>query len=104
MTVYILRHKNSNFSGTFFAVGFHKGRGSTSSKFDRDRCVSAGCKDITQQYWADQAAKEKKEEAEAAKKEKEAAKKKTEAEKKKETPAPEKEEEKEEAPAPDEEK
>lgn len=103
MTIHILKHKNSNFSGTLFGVGFFKGRGSTSSGFDKKRCEEIGCKDITQKFWADKAIKDKKEEVAAVKAEKTAAKKKADAEKKKEkaeTPAPEKE--KDETPAPEE--
>ena len=101
MTIHILRHKNKDFSGTLFGVGFSDGRGSTSSGMDKKRCEDVGCKDITQKFWADKTVKDKKEEAAAVKAEKTAAKKKADAEKKKEkteTPAPEEKEEKDEAP------
>jgi len=67
MIIYLLKHSNSEFSGTFYGVGFSKGRGSTSSKFDRDRCINKGCKDITSKVESIQAAQKKKEEAKAAK-------------------------------------
>lgn len=67
MIIYILKHSNSEFSGTLSGVGFDKGRGSSSSKFDRDRCVEKGCKDITDKVKSIQAAQKKKEEAKAAK-------------------------------------
>ena len=67
MIVYILKHSNSEFSGGFFGVGFDKGRGSTSSKVDRDRCVQNGCKDITSKVESIKAASKKKAEAKAAK-------------------------------------
>ncbi len=105
MIIYILKHSDSDFSGTVCGVGFSNGRGSTSSKFDKDRCVKAGCKDISGKVKSIQAAQKKKEEAKAAKAEKakEKAKKKDEkpAEKdaeKKEDTEPKKEEEKAEEP------
>lgn len=105
MIIYILKHQNSDFSGTLCGVGFSNGRGSTSSAFDKDRCVKNGCKDITAKVESIQAAQKKKEEAKAAKAEKakDKAKKKDEkpAEKeteKKEDAEPEKEEEKAEEP------
>jgi len=67
MIIYILKHSNSDFSGTLCGVGFSNGRGSTSSTFDRDRCVKNGCKDITGKVKSIQAAQKKKEEAKAAK-------------------------------------
>ena len=70
MIIYILKHSNSDFSGTLCGVGFSNGRGSTSSKFDKDRCVKNGCKDITDKVKSIQAAQKKKEEAKAAKAEK----------------------------------
>ena len=70
MIIYILKHSNSEFSGTLCGVGFSNGRGSTSSTFDRDRCIKNGCKDITDKVKSIQAAQKKKEEAKAAKAEK----------------------------------
>ncbi|MCK5127907.1 MAG: hypothetical protein KAR42_16740 [candidate division Zixibacteria bacterium] len=67
MIIYILKHSNSEFSGTLCGVGFSNGRGSTSSTFDRDRCIKNGCKDITDKVKSIQAAQKKKEEAKAAK-------------------------------------
>jgi len=67
MIIYILKHSNSDFSGTLCGVGFDQGRGSTSSTFDRDRCIKKGCKEITNQWNASVAAKKKKEEGKAAK-------------------------------------
>ena len=70
MIIYILKHGNSDFSGTLCGVGFSNGRGSTSSKFDRDRCIKNGCKDITEKVKSIQVAQKKKEEGKAAKAEK----------------------------------
>ena len=70
MIIYILKHGNPDFSGTLCGVGFSNGRGSTSSKFDSDRCVKRGCKDITEKVKSIQAAQKKKEEGKAAKAEK----------------------------------
>ena len=70
MIIYILKHSNSEFSGTLAGVGFSSGRGSTSSAFDRDRCIKNGCKDITDKVKSIQAAQKKKEEGKAAKAEK----------------------------------
>ena len=81
MIIYILKHSNSDFSGTLCGVGFSNGRGSTSSIFDRDRCVKNGCKDITGKVKSIQAAQKKKEEAKAAKAEKAEDKKTVKAEK-----------------------
>lgn len=67
MIIYILKHRNSDFSGTLCGVGFSNGRGSTSSSFDRDRCIKDGCKDITSKVKSIQAAQKKKEEAAAKK-------------------------------------
>ena len=67
MIIYLLKHSNSEFSGTLCGVGFSSGRGSTSSRFDRDRCVAKGCKDISDKVKSIQAAQKKKEEAKAAK-------------------------------------
>ena len=72
MIIYILKHSNSDFSGTLCGVGFDKGRGSTSSTFDRDRCIKAGCKDISQQIRASGMAKEKKADLKAKKAEEKA--------------------------------
>lgn len=104
MTVYILRHPNKNFSGTFFGIGFHKGRGSTNSSVDKNRLVQNGCRDVTQKHWIDKKKKEEKAAAVAVKAEKAAAKKKAEADKKKEkSEAPPSEEKEEDTPAPKEE-
>lgn len=94
MIVYILKHSNSEFSGGFFGVGFDKGRGSTSSKVDRDRCVGHGCKDITSKVESIKAASKKKAEGKAAKAQKEADEKVAKADKSKEKEGeePEKEE------------
>lgn len=70
MIIYILKHSNPDFSGTLCGIGFSNGRGSTSSTFDRDRCVKNGCKDITEKVKSIQTAQKKKEEAKAAKAEK----------------------------------
>jgi hypothetical protein len=67
MIIYLLKHSNSEFSGIFHGVGFHKGRGSTSSRPDRDLCVKGGCKDITSKVESIKAAQKKKEEGKAAK-------------------------------------
>lgn len=67
--IYILKHPKSDFTGISFGVGFDNGRGSTSSKYDRDRLVKAGCKDLTKKAAAAAEASKKK----AAKKEKEKA-------------------------------
>jgi len=82
MIIYILKHSNSDFSGTLCGVGFSNGRGSTSSTFDRDRCVKNGCKDITEKVKSIQVAQKKKEEAKATKAEKAEDKKKKDADKK----------------------
>ena len=86
MIIYLLKHSNSEFSGTFHGVGFDKGRGSTSSRPDRDLCVKAGCKDITSKVESIKAAQKKKEEVKAAKAQK-AEDKKKDADKKAEKPA-----------------
>ncbi len=93
MIIYLLKHSNSEFSGTLAGVGFSNGRGSTSSKFDRDRCIAKGCKDITDKVKSIQAAQKKKEEGKAAKAEKAEDKAKKEVDKKAEK-TPEKETEK----------
>lgn len=67
MIIYILKHSDSDFSGTLCGVGFSDGRGSTSSSFDRDRCIKNGCKDITSKVKSIQAAQKKKEETATAK-------------------------------------
>ena len=67
MIIYLLKHSNSEFSGIFHGVGFDKGRGSTSSRPDRDLCVKSGCKDITSKVESIKVAQKKKEEAKAAK-------------------------------------
>ena len=82
MIIYILKHSNSDFSGTLCGVGFDKGRGSSSSAFDRDRCIKNGCKDITSKVKSIHAAQKKKEEAKAAKADKAEDKKKKDADKK----------------------
>ena len=38
--IYVLQHKDENFTGQFGHVGFENGRGSTSSKQDADWCCS----------------------------------------------------------------
>ena len=82
MIIYILKHSDSDFSGTLCGVGFSDGRGSTSSTFDRDRCIKNGCKDITSKVKSIQAAQKKKEEAKATKADKAEDKKKKDADKK----------------------
>lgn len=67
MIIYLLKHSNSEFSGTLCGVGFSSGRGSTSSSFDRDRCIKKGCKDISSKVKSIQAAQKKKEETATAK-------------------------------------
>lgn len=100
MIIYLLKHSNSEFSGIFHGVGFDKGRGSTSSRPDRDLCVKSGCKDITEKVKSIQAAQRKKEEGKAAKAEKADEKVKKDADKKteKKEEEPKKEEEKAEEP------
>ena len=66
MIIYILKHTNPDFSGTLCGVGFSNGRGSTSSKFDSDRCVKRGCKDITKKVMSILIAQKEKEDAKAA--------------------------------------
>ncbi len=52
-TIYILRHKDPKFSGYQLGVGFHEGRGATSSERDAKTLVDKhGCKDVTKEYWA----------------------------------------------------
>jgi hypothetical protein len=83
MIIYLLKHADPKFSGVFCGVGFDKGRGSTSSKIDKDGCIQKGCKDITSKVESIKAAQKKKEEAKAAKAEKEADKKTAKADKSK---------------------
>ena len=59
--VYILRHKDKNFTGLLAGIGFEKGRGSTSSFFDVKQILGLVnlstneklnvVKDITEEYW-----------------------------------------------------
>jgi len=51
--IYILKHPQKGFTGMWGPIGFENGRGSTSSRGDRDILVEKlGCEDITEEYWA----------------------------------------------------
>lgn len=90
-TIFILKHKDSKFSGYQLGVGFHEGRGATSSERDARILVEKGiCKDTTKEEETKKkkaeslakAREAKKEKAEALAKEKEAKKAEDEATKK----------------------
>lgn len=89
-TIYILKHKNPKFSGYQLGVGFHEGRGATSSDRDARILIEKGiCKDTTKEEEAKRkkvealakAREVKKVKAEALKKSKEEKKAKDEAKK-----------------------
>lgn len=49
--IYRLKHPTAGFTGHWGPIGFENGRGSTSSKQDRDLLVEKlGCKDITEKH------------------------------------------------------
>jgi len=63
-TIYILLHKDKDFTGFVHGVGFESGRGATSSTRDRNFLVNKmKFKDVTGPHW-----EKKRQEEEAAKK------------------------------------
>ncbi len=87
-TIFILKHKDSKFTGYMLGVGFFEGRGSTSSDRDAKTLVDKhGCKDVTAEYWAKKKKTDALEKAREVKKANAESKKKSEkAEKKEEEP------------------
>ena len=67
--IHILKHKDAKFSGYQLGVGFHMGRGTTSSQRDVDVLVAKGlCKDVTEGKKEDKVKDEKKKESEETEK------------------------------------
>lgn len=51
MSIFILKHPNSKFSGSVYGVSFDNGVGSTSSQRDAEFCIQKyGCEDVTAKY------------------------------------------------------